>query len=104
MPQLYQNVQTFGRGETTLPTPPPVVNVEKCGFWCKAFKVVKGVATVLAPPLGAALFLADEAFNISDSLEEIDDANAANRGFNRGGTGYLQPSQQVRKGNLNIGI
>jgi hypothetical protein len=105
MPQSFQNIQTFGRGETTLPTPPPVVNVAKCGFWCKAFKVVKGVATVLAPPLGAALFLADEAFDISDSLEAIDDANAANqRSFNRGGAGYVQPSQQVRSGKLNIGL
>jgi hypothetical protein len=97
MNELFQNTQTFGRGDT-LPTPPLPQNVAKCGFWCKGFKILKGVVTAIAPPLGAVLYVADEAFNISDSLEAIDDKNAAQRG----GTEYLQPSQQVRQGKLNL--
>jgi len=106
MPQSFQNIQTFGRGETTLPTPPPPATlVAKCGFWCNAFKVVKGVVAVIAPGVGVLVQLADSAFDISDKLEKIDDANAANqRSFNRGGANYVQPSQQVRSGKLNIGI
>jgi hypothetical protein len=89
------------------PLPPPTTtptNVAKCGFWCKGFKILKGVVTAIAPPLGAALYLADEAFNISDSLEAIDDANAASHQLQRGGSAYVQPSQQVRSGKLNIGL
>lgn len=97
-----QNLQSRG---STLPTPlPPPTNAAKCGFWCKGFKILKGVVTAIAPPLGAALYLADEAFNISDSLEAIDDENAASHQLQRGGTGYIQPSQQVRSGKLNIGL
>lgn len=102
MNQLFQNTQTFGRDETTLPTlptPPTPQNVAKCGFWCKGFKILKGLVTVIAPPFGAVLYVADEALNISDKLEAIDDKNAAQQ---RGGTGYLQPSQQVRQGKLNL--
>jgi hypothetical protein len=94
-----QNLQS--RGSTTLPTPPPTAtNAAKCGFWCKGFKILKGVVTAIAPPIGAALYLADEAFDISGSLETKDQERTAQRG----GENYIQLSQQVRSGKLNIGL
>lgn len=100
MNQFIENTQTFARDTTLIP--PPTQNVEKCGFWCKAFKVVKVVTAFIAPPVALVMEGADLALGISKELENIDDKNAASGQVQRGAAGYIQPSQQVRQGKLNL--
>jgi len=100
MNQFIDSTQTFGRGETTLPTPPPPQNVAKCGFWCKGFKILKVVVAIVAPPVAVALQVADTTLGLSDKIEAIDDKNSIDA--QRSNIIYVQPSQQVRQGKLNI--
>ena len=94
-----QIVLMRGKGdETTLP--PPATLVEKCGFWCKAFKVVKVVFAIVAPPVAVVLQVADTTLGLSDKIEAIDDKNSIDA--QRSNIIYVQPSQQVRQGKLNL--
>ncbi len=98
MNQFIDSSQTFGK-ESTLPTP-PAQNVAKCGFWCKGFKILKVVVAIVAPPVAVALQVADTTLNLSDKIEAIDDKNSIDA--QRSNIIYVQPSQQVRQGKLNL--
>jgi len=93
------NLSRGRNDEITLPPPTPTI-AERCGFWCKAFKVVKVVVAIVAPPVAVALQVADTTLGLSDKIEEIDDKNSIDA--QRSNIIYVQPSQQVRQGKLNL--